>query len=162
MSTQAEPRNLERELIRQVLARHPSGSDPRALAMAVQEALDYLPKMAIEEIARHAAASADHVRLAVEQDDTLRLAPRGRYRVTICTGETCARRGGASLVRLARETLGVELFRASANEAIRIEPFRCFGQCAMAPNIRIDGATRGAMTESRFRLLLQVLGRSSS
>lgn len=95
----------------------------------------------------------------VEDDAALLQAPAARHRVTICTGRTCARRGGARLVRLAREALGIPLFSSTDDAAIHLEPFRCFGECAMAPNVRIDGGTRGAMTESRFRLLLGVLAR---
>jgi NADH:ubiquinone oxidoreductase subunit E len=162
MPRQTEPRNLERDRIRRAILRFAPGSEARILARAIQDALDYLPDAAIGAIATHSGASDDEVRRDLESDVELRRVPYARHRVAICTGRTCARRGGARLLRVARLTLGIEPFRTTPDAAIRIEPFRCFGECAMAPNVRIDGATRGAMTESRFRLLLGVLGRTPS
>jgi NADH:ubiquinone oxidoreductase subunit E len=159
MTAPAEPRNLERDRTRRALANWDRGGEARDMAAAVQSALGYVPEAAIERVAVHAGVSPDAVRSIVESDAVLRLTPSARHRVTICTGRTCARRGGARLVKLARSTLGIPLFTSTEDEAIHIEPFRCFGECAMAPNVRIDGGTRGAMTESRFRLLLGVLVR---
>jgi NADH:ubiquinone oxidoreductase subunit E len=52
------------------------------------------------------------------------------------------------------------MFQTTSGQKIRLEPFRCFGQCARAPNIRMNGVIQGAMTEKRFELLLGVLGRT--
>ena len=154
-----EPRNLERDRARRVLARCEPGGDPCTLAAAVQRALGYVPPLAIPLLARCAGLEEDEVLGRLQQDEDLLLEPAGRHRVTICTGRTCARRGGAALARSARRALGVDLFRTTADRSIHLEPFRCFGQCAMAPNVRIDGGLQGAMTESRLLLLLDVLGR---
>jgi NADH:ubiquinone oxidoreductase subunit E len=62
-------------------------------------------------------------------------------------------------LRAARRLLDVNVFETSADDAIRLEPFRCFGQCAMAPNILIDGQIRGSMSGERFALLLAMLRR---
>ena len=52
------------------------------------------------------------------------------------------------------------MFQTTSGQKVRLEPFRCFGQCARAPNIRMNGMIQGAMTEKRFELLLGVLGRT--
>lgn len=139
------------------LARSRGSRDPCALAAAVQDAVGYVPPVALEPLADRCGTTPEQVQARIAADPQLHLEPPGRHRVTICTGRTCARRGGARLVRVAREMLATDLFRTSADGAIHLEPFRCFGQCAMAPNIRIDGGLRGAMTETRLRLLLQML-----
>lgn len=131
----------------------------RVLAAAVQRSLGYVAPATLEQIAERAGIDAAAVRAIVETCPELRLVPPGAHRVTICTGRTCVRRGGAALLRAARRALDVNVFETSADGAIRLEPFRCFGQCAMAPNIRIDGSPRGAMTGDRFGLLLDMLRR---
>jgi NADH-quinone oxidoreductase subunit E len=159
MTRSAEPRNLERDRTLRALARFERGGDARAMATAIQATLGYVPARAMDLVAVHAGVSSQAVQSIVESDEGLASAPLARHRVTICTGRTCARRGGARLAKLARQTLGIPLFTSREDGSIHIEPFRCFGECAMAPNVRIDGGTRGAMTESRFRLLLGALAK---
>jgi len=154
-----EPRNLERMRTRIVLTRFEAGADPSALAAAVQKSLGYVPPLVIPDLADKAGVPPEAVLAAVETDEELLLEPRGRQRVTICTGRTCARWGGAKLVRIARQALRIELFRTTPDDTIRLEPFKCMGQCAMAPNIKINGSIRGAMTEERFKLLLAAYAR---
>ncbi|MFP6641547.1 MAG: NAD(P)H-dependent oxidoreductase subunit E [Myxococcota bacterium] len=151
-----QPRNLERERTERALARAPSNSDIPGLARAVQEKLGYLPATAIDSIAKRAALERAVVQELIEQQDELLLSPPGRHQVTICSGRTCARRGGARLIRMAREKLSLEVFQTTPDSAVRLEPFRCFGQCAQGPNVRLDGSLRGAMTEKRFALLLDL------
>jgi len=149
-----EPRNLERDRTQRALKRFPSGSELASLAFAVQESIGYVPAHVVPQIAQHAGVSSDQALSNIEQHPQLLQHPPGRHQVTICTGKTCAGAGGAKLVRMARELLGIEMFRTTPDEAIRVEPFKCIGKCAMAPNVRIDGDARGAMNEKRFKLLL--------
>lgn len=153
------PRNLERERATRAMDRLAGERDPGALAAAVQSVLDCVPAPAHAEIAARAGTTEEAVRALVARSEGLRLEPPGAHRVTICTGRTCARRGGARLLRRARRLLGIGVFETSADGAVRLDPFRCFGQCAMAPNIRIDGGIRGAMTPERLELLLDMLRR---
>lgn len=154
--TDKRPRNLERERTERVLAASPPGSDVPRLAQSVQEALGYLPSVAIEAIAEYRSLETATVLEQIQGGEGFLLAPPGRHQVTICSGRTCARRGGARLIRRAREKLATDVFRVTPDGAIRLEAFRCFGQCAQAPNVRLDGSVRGAMTEKRFDLLLDL------
>jgi len=123
----------------------------------VQAVLGYVPPIVIALLAEKANRTEEQVLASVTEDDELLLEPAGRHRVTICTGTSCARWGGAGLARAARRLLGIPLFRTSPDQAIHLEPYKCFGSCATAPNVRIDGKLRGAMTEKRFLLLLRML-----
>ena len=150
-------RNLELCRTLRLLARFEAGADPRAMAAAVQEVLGYVPPLAIAPLAEKADLAEDEVLARIGEDEALRLEPEGRHRVTICTGTSCARWGGAGLARAARRALGIPLFRTSADRAVHLEPYKCFGSCATAPNVRIDGKLRGAMTEKRLLLLIRML-----
>ena len=151
-------RNLEQDRARRVISRFEEGSDPRSLSIAVQESLGFVPSVALCEISKKSGCSEAEVLALVESDTTLLREPRGHHRVTICTGTTCAPRGGASMVRMARRLLGINLFRTTADDTIRLDSQKCLGRCAMAPNVQIDGTLFGAMDEKRFRLLLSVMG----
>lgn len=143
--------------MQRVLRRSPASSHAAALAHAIQSVVGYVPPGALDLIADHLGEEVMNLRPQIAAEAGLLSEPPGRHQVTICTGRTCARRGGASLLRRARRELGVEVFQATADGAVRLEPFRCFGQCAQAPNVRLDGSLRGAMTEKRFDLLLALL-----
>jgi NADH:ubiquinone oxidoreductase subunit E len=153
------PRNLEKERALRALARCAEGDDPGELAAAVQRALGYVAPVSIPMIAVRSGCTPEAVESLLADRAELLTTPHARHRVAICTGKTCARRGGAALVRSARHALGIEPYETTEDGGIRLEPFRCFGQCAQAPNIRIDGGTRGAMTERRLELLLGVIDR---
>ncbi len=159
MTDAKKPRNLERERALRVLRSFSSGSEILSLATAVQESIGYVPPHVIPELAQVAELTSEQALTRIEQHPALRLSPPGRHQVTICTGKTCAGAGGARLVRIARQILDINLFRTTSDEAIRIEPFKCIGKCAMAPNIRINGDARGAMNEERFKLLLAALAK---
>ena len=149
--------NLEAELIERALERAPEEADARTLAYRVQDVLGYVPAMALESMAVYLGVEQESLEALIARERELRTEPIGRHRVLVCTGRTCAIRGGAQLVRQAREKLGIEVFEATEDEAIRLEPFRCFGRCAQAPNVRFKGSLRGAMSEKRFDLLLDML-----
>lgn len=151
-----EPRNLEREEIDRAIARCEASSTALAFAYGVQERLGYVPERAVSRICEVAGVGEEDLRRAIDQEDGLLDVPLGLHRVLVCTGVTCARRGGANLLRQAREKLGIDAFKSTPGGAVRLEPFRCFGQCAQAPTIRMDGSLRGAMTEKRFDLLLDL------
>ncbi len=160
MSAYREPRNLERDRARRAIARCREGDDAETLARGVQAALGYVPPVALPLLAEKTELEAGVLLAKLQTASDIRLEPECAHRIEICSGRTCAGRGGAKLVRLARGLLGVEMFQTTSSQKIRLEPFRCFGQCARAPNIRMNGVIQGAMTEKRFELLLGVLGRS--
>jgi len=154
-----EPKNLETLRAARILACFAPGTHPGVLGAAIQASLGYVPPRVLPDLAARSGIGVEGAEAAIAATPGLHLEPPGRHRVTICTGRTCAGAGGARLLRLARRRLGVEVFRATQDGAIRIEPFKCFGKCAMAPNIEIDGSVRGAMTEDRFVALLEMLRR---
>ena len=161
VATEREVRNLERERARSALKRCGAEEDLARLAKAVQLSLGYVPPRAIPLLAERVGLDVEAVTSRLESEGGILLEPDCRQRIEICSGKTCARRGGAKLIRQARSTLGIDLFRETPDQRVRIEPFRCFGQCARAPNLRVNGVVQGAMTEKRFGLFLGALARVS-
>lgn len=155
-----EPRNLERDRAHRALKRCGEEVDAGSLARAVQRSLGYVPPRALPLLAEKAGLTAEALLMQLEAIEEIRLEPECQQRIEICSGRTCAGRGGAKLIRLARRSLGVNMFETTPGPHIRLEPFRCFGQCARAPNIRMNGVIQGAMTEKRFGLLLDLLIRT--
>ncbi|MBW2270365.1 MAG: NAD(P)H-dependent oxidoreductase subunit E [Deltaproteobacteria bacterium] len=130
------------------------------MAIAVQGSIGFVPAIAIPEIAERSGATHDEIAELVASDAAFRSSPLGRHRVTICTGTSCAPRGGVAMVRIARELLGINLFQTTTDAAIRLDSEKCLGRCASAPNVKIDGKLQGAMDEKRFGSLVGILRRS--
>jgi NADH:ubiquinone oxidoreductase subunit E len=160
VSKAGEPRNLERDRAHRALKRCGEEVGVGDLARAVQASLGYVPPRALPLLAEKSGLTAQVLLKRLESMEGIRLEPECKQRVEICSGRTCAGRGGAKLIRLARRHLDVNMFETTPGQHVRLEPFRCFGQCARAPNIRMNGVIQGAMTEKRFGLLLGLLSRN--
>lgn len=147
-------RDAELDAARAVLARCGADAELDLLVRAVQDALGYVPPPLVPLLAEHAGVERTAIFELVSTDERLSFAPPGRHRVAICLGEHCSRRGAAALADGAKRTLSLDFFQATANRAVRLEPFYCFGRCPRGPNVRIDGEVHERMSERRLAQLL--------
>jgi NADH-quinone oxidoreductase subunit E len=81
------------------------------------------------------------------------LEPQGLHSIVVCRGTACHTRGSLELLETALARLGIKGFReAEANSVTTPDSFAsirtvaCFGQCALAPVVQIDGAIHSRMT----------------
>ncbi len=158
-SDRARARDAELAATRAVLARLHGVAELRDLALAVQQALGFIPPPAVPLLAEMAGVERASVVDLIESDAQLSFTPPGRHHVAICLGKNCSHRGAAMLAEEAKRTLGIDFFRVTPDFAVRLEPFYCFGRCQHGPNVRIDAEIHGAMTPPRLTELLRgVLG----
>jgi NADH-quinone oxidoreductase subunit E len=92
------------------------------------------------------------------------LKPQGLHSVVVCRGTACHTRGSLELLEEAVDRLGIEAFREEEeNSATTLDGFAsvrtvaCFGQCALAPVVEIDGEMMSRMTVGRLVSTLQRL-----
>ena len=155
----ATARDAEIAAARAVLTGLHGAAELRDLALALQQALGFIPPPAVPLLAEMAGVERAHVVEFIESDSRLSFTPPGRHRVAICLGKNCSQRGAATLAAEAKRTLGIDFFRVTPDFAVRLEPFYCFGRCQHGPNVRIDAEIHGAMTPPRLIGLLRgVLG----
>lgn len=92
------------------------------------------------------------------------LKPQGEHSVIVCRGTACHTRGSKSLLRSLAITLGFKeeqlkesekVFLTTADNKFTIRTVACFGQCALAPVIDIDGKIYSHMTEARIKRLIR-------
>lgn len=92
------------------------------------------------------------------------LTPQGKHTVTVCRGTACHTRGSLSLLREAMARLGCPDFRED-EEALFTTPDRqftvrvvaCFGQCALAPVVAVDGVIHSRVTTAKLCSLIDGL-----
>ncbi len=81
------------------------------------------------------------------------LKPQGEHTIFVCRGTACHTRGSLALLEEAAARLGVEDFRedeepsfTTADAKFTVKTVACFGQCALAPVVSIDGQIHSRMT----------------
>jgi NADH-quinone oxidoreductase subunit E len=92
------------------------------------------------------------------------LKPQGLHSVVVCRGTACHTRGSLELLEAALKRLGIEGFREEEeNSATTVDNFcsvrtvACFGQCALAPVVQIDGTIYSRMTVGKLVNALEKL-----
>lgn len=94
------------------------------------------------------------------------LSPQGKHSIVVCRGTACHTRGSLELLNSALARLGIEGFREDeANSITSLDAFAsvrtvaCFGQCALAPVVEIDGVLHSRITVGRLASAIAALGK---
>jgi NADH-quinone oxidoreductase subunit E len=97
------------------------------------------------------------------------LTPQGLHSIVVCRGTACHTRGSLELLETALARLGIEGFREDEANSVTtpdgfasIRTVACFGQCALAPVVQIDGAIYSRMTVGKLVAAIQKLRAGSS
>ena len=92
------------------------------------------------------------------------LTPQGLHSIVVCRGTACHTRGSLELLETGLRRLGIEGFREDeANSVTTADGFAsvrtvaCFGQCALAPVVQIDGTIYSRMTVGKLTVALDKL-----
>ena len=85
------------------------------------------------------------------------LTPQGLHSIVVCRGTACHTRGSLELLETSLKRLGVEGFREDEASSVTTEDrfasirtVACFGQCALAPGVQIDGVMYSRMTVGKL------------
>lgn len=92
------------------------------------------------------------------------LKPQGLHSIVVCRGTACHTRGSLALLNEALARMGIKTFKeeeensvTSADAFASIRTVACFGQCALAPVVQIDGVVKSRMTIGKLVAILQKL-----
>ena len=90
------------------------------------------------------------------------LKPQGKHSIVVCRGTACHTRGSLALLNEALSRMGIRGFKEEEeNSATSLDGFAsirtvaCFGQCALAPVVMIDGVVKSRMTVGKLVALLE-------
>lgn len=113
---------------------------------ALQEAFGWLPEAALAAAAAHLRVPASEVYGVATHYPELRLRPRGRRHVRVCTGVACALLGGRALLDALAARLGTTPGAWAEDAPVSLEAADCVFACAVGPLVEVDGALRGRVT----------------
>ncbi len=124
----------------------------------IQNDLGYIPPEAIEPVSRALNMFPCQVQGVITFYEQLYTKPRGKKIVRVCRGTACHVRGGKTILKLARQHLGIEEGQTTPDMEYTLDTVACIGVCAMAPNMVIGKQTHGHLNPKKVS---QLLGRSS-
>jgi len=94
------------------------------------------------------------------------LQPQGKHTIVVCRGTACHTRGSLALLEEAMGRLGHREFKESEepsftteDRVFTVKTVACFGQCALAPVVAIDGVIHSRMTARNLTALIDGLRR---
>ncbi len=90
------------------------------------------------------------------------LKPQGKHSIVVCRGTACHTRGSLALLNEALSRMGIREFKeeeensaTSPDGFASIRTVACFGQCALAPVVMIDGVVMSRMTIGKLVHVLE-------
>jgi NADH-quinone oxidoreductase subunit E len=124
---------------------------------AVQRRLGYLPQEALRRVAQHCQMPESTVFGVASFYAQFRLKRQGRHSVKICQGTCCHIRGGMQILEAIQRELGIRPGETTADHRFSLQGGACFGACASAPAMMVDGRVYGTMTPSKALKLVRKL-----
>lgn len=124
------------------------------LLTQLQQQLGFIPPQCVPLIAEVTGLDRPTIYKAVELSPSFTLTPPGKHLLYICSADNCCSKGGLALAATAKRVLGVDYYQCDATQSVRVEPFRCLGNCVNGPNISIDRIVQGPMTSDVLEQLL--------
>jgi NADH:ubiquinone oxidoreductase subunit E len=105
----------------------------------VQEIHGYLPRQALEQVARGLRLPLSRVHGVASFYHLFHLEPPTAHRCAVCLGTACFVRGGADLAAHLEERLGLKLDDPAGNGVWMLQHVSCLGACGQAPVLVVDG-----------------------
>ena len=133
--------------------RDPSGLIPAL--QAVQEKVGYLPPVAFKKVARHFNVPESTVYGVVTFYAQFYLTRQGKHKIKVCRGTACHVRASGRIMSAVRRRLGIRPGETTPDYGFSLERVACFGSCALAPVVVVDGRVHGRMTPEKTLKLIK-------
>lgn len=119
----------------------------------IQEEFGFIPPESIKYLAKALNMFPSQVQGVITFYEQLYTTPRGKKVVRVCRGTACHVRGGKTILKLVKQSLGVEEGETTPDMEYTLDTVACIGVCAMAPNIVVGKETHTNMNPKRVSQL---------
>jgi len=120
----------------------------------LQERRGWLDSATVAAVGTELNLSRAEVHGVVSFYRDLQTEPAGRRVVRLCRAEACQAMGSEQLAELARRRLGIEFGATTPDGTWTLDQAFCFGNCAVAPALTVDGRLYGRVAPERLDALL--------
>ena len=129
------------------------------LLQKVQEEFGYIPRQALEPVARALGLFPSQVYGVITFYAQFYTAPRGRNLVRVCRGTACHVRGAKKTLELVQHELGIRDGETTPDFQFSLETVACLGACALSPVLVVNHTYYGKMNPRKISTVLnQYLG----
>jgi NADH-quinone oxidoreductase subunit E len=133
-----------------IFARHEGRpSDLIPLLQDVQDTFGYVAPEAMAAIARFLKIPESKLYGVLTFYTQFYRTRQGRHRVRVCRGTACHVRGSRRIAETVARQLGIEPGQTTGDYRCSLESVACFGSCALAPVLVVDGRVHGRMTPQK-------------
>lgn len=122
---------------------------------------NYLPKNELITVAKELGIPLSQIYSVVTFYAFFNLKPQGDHVITVCRGTACHTRGSKPLLEKVLAMLKIELdedgMATTSDYRFTVHTVSCFGQCALAPVVSIDGVIYSMVTQEKLVTLIKTL-----
>ncbi|HOU35990.1 MAG TPA: NAD(P)H-dependent oxidoreductase subunit E [Candidatus Omnitrophota bacterium] len=120
----------------------------------------YLPAGTLEYVSRKTGVPLSKIYSIVTFYAFFNLKPQGEHSIIICRGTACHTRRSKNLLEYLKKLLGLredearqgeKVFLTTVDNKFTLKTVACFGQCALAPVVEVDGVIYSHMTENKLK-----------
>ncbi len=120
----------------------------------VQEAYNYLPAPALDQVADRLGVSRSHVYRLATFYSSFSLTERGRHIIRVCDGTACHLRGAVNLRDELCRQLDIGPTETTRDKMFTLETVACLGACALAPVMTIGSTYYGKLSVDKVKKIL--------
>lgn len=121
----------------------------------VQEVVGYIPSEAMMAIAKFLNIAESAVYGVVTFYAQFYLTRQGKHKIKVCQGTACHVRGSMRIMQTVKKRLGIGPGETTGDYKFSLERVACFGSCALAPVMVVDGRVHGRMTPQKAEKILE-------
>ena len=125
------------------------------LLQRAQATFGYLPREAMEGIARSVRLPLSRIQGVATFYNQFRFTPPAEKPVHVCLGTACHVRGADRVLTAMEDTLKIQEGQTTPDGRFSLERVACVGACGLAPVAVVGGRTYGRLTPDRARRLLR-------
>jgi NADH-quinone oxidoreductase subunit E len=149
-------------------------NEPGALLTALEEAqraceYSYLSEETLRSIAESSGEPLSRVYSVATFYSYFNMHPQGKHTIVVCRGTACHTRGSLGLLRESAARLGFPDFRedeeasfTTGDKQFSVRTVACFGQCALAPVVSIDGTIHSRITQGKLVSIIDGLRKGAA
>lgn len=123
----------------------------------------YLPPAVLEHVAARTGIPLSRIYSVATFYSFFNLKPQGDHCITICRGTACHTKGSRKILEyfLSAFDFGEDsaegsekIFMTTRDNLFTVRTVACFGQCALAPVVEVDGVIYGHMTVEKVKQII--------
>jgi NADH-quinone oxidoreductase subunit E len=119
------------------------------LLQKAQEALGYLPRKVMEQVASLLGLPESEVYGVATFYDQFRFHPPGKHPVKVCMGTACHIRGASVILESWERRLNIKVSQTTNDREFSLDRVACVGCCALAPVAVVGEKVHGHMAPTK-------------